>query len=107
MSKRKNLPEQELERWLAGSATAEEIPAFASALDAAYAAGPQAATWRKARQRLQDRLIASAPRVYYDRVKSSLVGPLWVAVTDHGLAAVTYGGGGNRVCRGGGRGGGL
>jgi len=92
MTKRKNLPEQELERWLAGSATPAETPAFALALDAAYAVSPQAATWRRAQQRLQDRLIAGAPRVYYDRVKSSVVGPLWVAVTDHGLAAVTYGG---------------
>src|SRR3990172_8249234 len=107
MTKRTNLPEQDIERWLAGPAPPEGPPASASALDAASAAGPQPATWRKARQRLQDRLIASAPRVYYDRGKSSLVGPLWVAVTDHGLAAGACGGGGNRVCRGGGRGGGL
>jgi methylated-DNA-[protein]-cysteine S-methyltransferase len=31
--------------------------------------------------------------VYYDRTESTLVGRLWVAVTDHGLAAVSFGGG--------------
>jgi methylated-DNA-[protein]-cysteine S-methyltransferase len=92
MSKRKHLPDRKLERWLAGDGKPDETPAFAVALDAAYAAGPHAATWRESQQRLHDRLNASAPRVYYDRVQSALVGTLWIAVTDHGLAAVTYGG---------------
>jgi methylated-DNA-[protein]-cysteine S-methyltransferase len=91
MRKQKDLPEREDERWLAGAAPAEPLP-FAVALDAAYAAGPDPATWRRAQRRLHARLKDSAPRVYYDRVKSTLVGPLWVAITDHGLAAVTYGG---------------
>ncbi|HLE22744.1 MAG TPA: methylated-DNA--[protein]-cysteine S-methyltransferase [Anaerolineales bacterium] len=92
MTKHKDLPDKELERWLAGAAPPVETPIFAATLDAAFAAGPEPKTWRRAQQRLQDRLNDSAPRVYYDRVGSSLVGPLWVAVTDHGLAAVTYGG---------------
>jgi methylated-DNA-[protein]-cysteine S-methyltransferase len=92
MSKRKNLPDKDIERWISGTATLGQTPAFALALDAAYGGGPGGSTWKRARQRLQDWLNTSAPRVYYDRVKSSPVGPLWVAVTDHGLAAVTYGG---------------
>ena len=91
MSKRKDLPDKDLERWLTGAA-AGRAPAFALALDSSYGGGPDAATWNRVQQRLRDRLKASTPRVYYDRVKSTLVGPLWVAVTDHGLAAVTYGG---------------
>jgi methylated-DNA-[protein]-cysteine S-methyltransferase len=92
MSKPNDLSERELERWLSGGAAPGATPAFAAALDAAYAAGPDRASWRRAEQRLQESLNASSPRVYYDRVESSLVGPLWVAVTDLGLAAVTYGG---------------
>jgi methylated-DNA-[protein]-cysteine S-methyltransferase len=92
MRKRKDSLEREDERWLTGAAVPTGIPTFAAALDAAYAAGPDNATWRRAQRRLQDRLNDSAPRVYYDQVRSTLVGPLWVAMTDHGLAAVTYGG---------------
>ena len=92
MSKRKDTQERDIERWLAGAASPADTPAFAGVLDAAYRAGPAPAAWRQAQRRLQDRLNASAPRVYYDRVKSTPVGPLWVAVTDHGLAAVTFGG---------------
>ena len=92
MRKQKDLPDREDERWLGGAAAPTETPAFAVVLDAAYAAGPDPVTWRRAQRRLHERLSESAPRVYYDRVKSTLVGPLWVAITDHGLAAVTYGG---------------
>lgn len=91
MSVRTKVPDREIERWLAGATPPAEVPPFAPALDAAFAA-PAAAAWDRARQRLRQRLDESVSRVYYDQVKSSPVGPLWVAVTDHGLAAVTYGG---------------
>jgi methylated-DNA-[protein]-cysteine S-methyltransferase len=92
MSKRSVLPEKEIERWLAGAGDRAKAPAFARALDEVYSPGPDEAAWERAQRRLHDQLNASAPRVYYDRVNSKLVGPLWVAVTDHGLAAVTFGG---------------
>jgi methylated-DNA-[protein]-cysteine S-methyltransferase len=90
MIKGKDLPDQAVERWLAGAAVPSEP--FAVALDTAYGGGPDAASWTRARARLQEWLSASAAGVYYDQLKSTPVGPLWVAVTDHGLAAVTYGG---------------
>jgi methylated-DNA-[protein]-cysteine S-methyltransferase len=92
MSKRKDPHNKDIERWLAGAAAPAETPGYARALDAAYGAGPDAASWSGARGRLQARLSASAPRVYYDRVSPTPFGPLWVAMSDRGLAAVTYGG---------------
>ena len=93
MSKRKDARVKDSEQWLAGTVSSVRPPAFAQRLDAAYGAGPEPQAWNLARQRLQDRLNAAAPGVYYDRVRSTPVGSLWVAVTDHGLAAVTFGGG--------------
>lgn len=92
MRKPKVVPEQDVERWLAGAAVPAETPAFARALDRMYAHGPDDGSWRRAQRRLRDRLAAGAPRVYYDRVKASPVGPLWVAVTERGVAAVSFGG---------------
>jgi methylated-DNA-[protein]-cysteine S-methyltransferase len=84
--------DEAIEQWLAGSAQPDRTPAFARALDAAYAQGPDEASWRRAQRRLKDRLAGGAPRVYYDRVKTTPVGPLWVAVTERGVAGVSFGG---------------
>ena len=92
MSSHHDLFEKETESWLAGRARTGQAPACARALDAAYLRGPDESSWAKASRRLRDQLMTRSPRVYYDRVESALVGRLWVAVTDHGLAAVTYGG---------------
>jgi methylated-DNA-[protein]-cysteine S-methyltransferase len=78
---------------LGGDLRPAETPAALRALDAVYGRDPDRATWQKARRRLSDHLNAGAPHVYYDRTESTLVGRLWVAVTDHGLAAVSFGGG--------------
>ncbi|HMK08263.1 MAG TPA: methylated-DNA--[protein]-cysteine S-methyltransferase [Anaerolineales bacterium] len=92
MSKHKDNEDRDLERWLARASRPSASPSFAVALDAAYGAGPGEAAWARARRRVHDRLKASEPRVYYDRVEATPVGPLWVAMTDLGLAAVSYGG---------------
>jgi methylated-DNA-[protein]-cysteine S-methyltransferase len=84
-------PQETIERWLNGEALAD-TPAYAQALDTVYGAGPDRTSWEKARRRLAEGLAAHSPRAYYDRLASELVGPLWVAVTDHGLAAVSFGG---------------
>jgi len=92
MRKRKPLDDKQVERWLAGAAEPTSAPSFAATLDAAYAAGPDGSAWSRARRRVEESLNARAPRVYYDRLASTPVGPLWVAMTDLGLAAVSYGG---------------
>ena len=65
-------------------------PALARRLDDAFV-GPDEAAWRRARAALQTRLDKAGGLVYYDRVPATPVGPLWVAVTDRGLAAVEFG----------------
>jgi len=79
--------DSDIETWLAGEQPAK-APAFARLMDEAYAAGPTPAEWLRARQGL----AALATAVYYDRLASTPVGPLWIAVTDKGLAAVAFGG---------------
>jgi methylated-DNA-[protein]-cysteine S-methyltransferase len=92
MNSKRGVRQSDADQWLAGAARPEAAPAYARTLDEVYLRGPDQASWERARRRLQERLSAGAPRVYYDRVVSPLVGRLWVAMTDLGLAAVTYGG---------------
>jgi methylated-DNA-[protein]-cysteine S-methyltransferase len=92
MSARKDKHDEDIERWLDGRVAPGRSPRYAEAMDAAFAAGPEPRAWAEARQHLEDRMNAAAPRVYYDRLAPTPVGPLWVAVTDHGLAGVAYGG---------------
>ncbi len=59
-------------------------------LDRAYRAAPPESVWRSAEARLRQTVETAS--VYYDRVRGTLVGDLWVAVTEAGLAAVEFGG---------------
>jgi methylated-DNA-[protein]-cysteine S-methyltransferase len=59
-------------------------------LDQTYRDGPPEAAWRAAEGRLRKRLEEET--VYYDRVSETMVGDLWIAVTQEGLAAVEFGG---------------
>ncbi len=79
--------DKEVEAWFAGERP-EELPTFARLMDQVYAAGPTPAEWRRVRQGL----VARTPAAFYDRLPSTPVGPLWIAVTDKGLAAVAFGG---------------
>jgi methylated-DNA-[protein]-cysteine S-methyltransferase len=79
--------DRDIETWLAGERPAK-APPFAQLMDQVYAAGPTPAEWQRARQGV----AALATAVYYDRLASTPVGPLWIAVTDKGLAAVAFGG---------------
>src|SRR3990172_5624048 len=79
--------DRDIETWLAGERSAK-APPFAQLMDQVYAAGPTSAEWQRARQGL----AALATTAYYDRLASTPVGPLWIAVTDKGLAAVAFGG---------------
>lgn len=64
---------------------------FETALDALMAPPTPAAT-EQAQAALRRRLnAATPPPLWYDRVPDTPVGPLWVAVSEHGLAAVHYG----------------
>ncbi len=87
MTTRGKTVEGNVDAWLAGESPAD-LPAFARLMDQVYADGPTPADWQRARQGL----TALAAAAYYDRLPSSPVGPLWIAVTDKGLAAVAFGG---------------
>ena len=65
-------------------------PGLARRLDDAFV-GPDEAGWKRARASLRARLEQAGGQVYYDLVSATPVGPLWVAVTDRGLAAVEFG----------------
>lgn len=59
-------------------------------LDQTYRDGPPQAAWSAAERRLRSTLEAET--VYYDRLSETMVGDLWIAVTEEGLAAVEFGG---------------
>lgn len=84
-----------VDHWLTGTASPTDAPPFGRALDSLLGEAPDAAEWEAVGRRLRARLEDRMGRVYYDQLKSTLVGPLWVAVTDHGLAAVSFGGSGS------------
>ncbi|MCW5874302.1 MAG: methylated-DNA--[protein]-cysteine S-methyltransferase [Anaerolineales bacterium] len=61
------------------------------ALDAAYAAGPNATAAQRAQAVVRRTLAAEAgPPMYYDLVQDTPLGPLWIAVGAHGLVAIEY-----------------
>lgn len=65
--------------------------ALEQALDAAYAAGPNATASQRAQAAVRRSLAALAgPPMYYDRVQDTPLGPLWIAVGAHGLLAIEY-----------------
>ncbi|MBX3045852.1 MAG: methylated-DNA--[protein]-cysteine S-methyltransferase [Anaerolineales bacterium] len=60
-------------------------------LDAAFAAGPAAAATKRAQAAVRRALAAQAgPPMYYDLVHDTPLGPLWIAVGEHGLLAIEY-----------------
>lgn len=62
-----------------------------SALDALYAAGPDPQTRRRALGRLQRALSQrTLRRVYYDQLKRTPLGDLFIAVSDAGLLTVEF-----------------
>lgn len=69
---------------------AEPKTRLAAALDAAYAAPPAAAAQR-AQAAVRRALAANLGEpMYYDYVQDTPLGPLWVAVGEHGLVAIEY-----------------
>ncbi len=61
------------------------------ALDAAYATGPSAATIKQAQAAVRQTLAAQAGTpMFYDLVQDTPLGPLWIAVGEHGLLAIEY-----------------
>ena len=65
-------------------------------LDTLYAAGPGTAATARAQARLRQALAAAAQaqpaeQVWYDRLPTSPIGPVFVAVTARGLRAVRFG----------------
>ncbi|HRN51260.1 MAG TPA: methylated-DNA--[protein]-cysteine S-methyltransferase [Anaerolineales bacterium] len=75
--------------WLEHNASASTP--LEHALDAAYAAGPSAATIERAQAAVRQTLATQAgPPMYYDLVQDTPLGPLWIAVGEQGLLTIEY-----------------
>lgn len=81
-----------MERWLDGGAPTGDAAIAARRLDEAFRADPGEVVWREAERRLRRSLQLDVPPVHYDVIRSSPFGPLWVAVSERGLVAVSFGG---------------
>jgi O-6-methylguanine DNA methyltransferase len=75
--------------WLEQNAPAAD--AVTAALDARYAAGPSASETDAVTARVRAALRAAATPLWYDVLARSAIGPLFVAVSEHGLVAVRFG----------------
>jgi methylated-DNA-[protein]-cysteine S-methyltransferase len=76
--------------WVEGNAKATNK--LTENLDALYAKGPSENATRLANLSLQNRLAKEIAPVYYDRIESTPLGPVWLAAGPHGLVAVEYNG---------------
>lgn len=77
--------------WVEGKAKAHS--ALLTGLDDLYAAGPSALTIQRAQSDLHNALrLEPGTTIYYDKLESTPLGPLWVAAGPHGLLAVEYNG---------------
>jgi methylated-DNA-[protein]-cysteine S-methyltransferase len=90
--KRRTQDNPDFERWLDGGPAQQEAAQVGRRLDDVYAAGPPLQAWPRAEKRLHATLASAGSTVFYDRARSSLVGPLWVAVSELGLVAVEFDG---------------
>ncbi|HSR49008.1 MAG TPA: methylated-DNA--[protein]-cysteine S-methyltransferase [Anaerolineales bacterium] len=82
----------EIERWLQGGEARGALAPVARRLDEAYQQDPPVEAWHRAERRLRRDVPPIETPVFYDSVPKTLVGKLWVGVTDHGLVAVSFGG---------------
>ena len=76
--------------WLENNALAPD--AATAALDALYAPGPRAEATKAVKLALQASLAELIQPVFYDRLDSTPLGPIWIAVGPHGLVAIEYAG---------------
>jgi methylated-DNA-[protein]-cysteine S-methyltransferase len=78
--------------WLGDESGASTTLSWTRKLDAVLGAGPSSEAEGRALTALRRRLgaVQAAP-VYYDRIASTPVGALWVAVSERGLVAVEFG----------------
>jgi O-6-methylguanine DNA methyltransferase len=90
--KRRTQDNPDFERWLDGGPAQQEAAQVGRRLDDVYAAGPPLQAWPRAEKRLHATLASAGSTVFYDRARSSLVGPLWVAVSELGLVAIEFDG---------------
>ncbi len=77
------------EAWLERAAPAPD--AVTAALDALYAAGPSTAVTAAATTRLRAALRAEAAPLWYAVLARTAIGPVYVAVSEHGLVTVRFG----------------
>lgn len=84
-------PDNHTAAWLGGSTTHSRTDPLLSALDRLYAAGPDPAATSRAIDRLRRSLPDTSPRVaFYDRVPRTIVGDLFIAVTERGVMALEF-----------------
>jgi methylated-DNA-[protein]-cysteine S-methyltransferase len=75
--------------WLEGDAAGDSLTV---ALDAVYAPGPSPEAARLAKQALQASLASVVTTIYYDQLRETPLGPVWVAAGPRGLVAIEYNG---------------
>lgn len=75
--------------WLDGEDAGDTMTA---ALDAVYAPGPSPEATRLAKQALHASLAAVLTTIYYDQLRETPLGPVWVAAGPRGLVAIEYNG---------------
>lgn len=76
-------------RWLEGKTPA--VDAVTGALDHLYAK-PNTKAKKMALAALQNRLAKEIAPIYYDRIDTTPLGPVWVAAGSRGLVAIEYNG---------------
>jgi methylated-DNA-[protein]-cysteine S-methyltransferase len=90
--KRLSPSDQELAAWLKDARAPSCPDALTKALDRLYAAGPGKAASARARSRVRKALSsAQCAPLYYDRLRGTPLGDLFVAVSERGVIAVDFG----------------
>jgi methylated-DNA-[protein]-cysteine S-methyltransferase len=88
----KRVPEDQPKDWQADLSDDPLMHLINAKLDEVYAAGPGEADISQAQSRLDEALKAIMPEtVFYDQLKDTPVGDMWIAVREGKVVAVEYG----------------
>jgi methylated-DNA-[protein]-cysteine S-methyltransferase len=91
MSSNKIKRDPTLADWLGDEVKRVPPNDLTSALDSAFAAGPSKTERIDAQKALKDALEQNLPpKVYYDEIPDSPLGPIWIAISGERLIAVEY-----------------
>jgi methylated-DNA-[protein]-cysteine S-methyltransferase len=91
MATKKIKPDPTFADWLGDEVKRLPPNDLASALDSAFAAGPSEVERQQAQTALQAALARNLPpKIYYDELPASPLGPIWIASSGAQLIAVEY-----------------